>query len=137
MKCNFCGREVDNAVLECPYCHYQFKREAQVLNPNDRDSFEGVTIEEDGSTNDGGSKTRYQYQTKDEYTRYDQAKQQQQQRTTVNPQVKVHTMGCSSGILMTLLILGGILALFFFLLPTFIIFAAIGAVVVFFLRLFM
>ena len=67
MKCNFCGREVDNAVMECPYCHYQFKREAQVLNPNDRDSFEGVTIEEDGSTNDGGSKTRYQYQTKDEY----------------------------------------------------------------------
>ena len=60
MKCNFCGREVDNAVMECPYCHYQFKREAQVLNPNDRDSFEGVTIEEDGSTNDGGSKTRYQ-----------------------------------------------------------------------------
>jgi len=46
-------------------------------------------------------------------------------------------MGCSSGILMTLLILGGILALFFFLLPTFIIFAAIGAVVVFILRLFM
>ena len=100
-------------------------------------SLPGGTIEEDGSTNDGGSKTRYQYQTKDEYTRYDQAKQQQQQRTTVNPQFKVHTMGCSSGILMTLLILGGILALFFFLLPTFIIFAAIGAVVVFFLRLFM
>ena len=131
MRCEFCGREVENTVVECPYCHYQFKREAQVLNPNERDSFEGVTIEEDGSTN---SKTKYQYQTKDEYTRYDQTKQQ---RTTANPQFKVHTMGCSSGLLMTLLILGGILALFFFLLPTFIIFAAIGAVVVFFLRLFM
>jgi len=134
MRCEFCGREVENTVVECPYCHYQFKREAQVLNPNERDSFEGVTIEEDGSTNDSGSKTKYQYQTKDEYIRYDQTKQQ---RTTVNPQFKVHTMGCSSGLLMTLLILGGILALFFFLLPTFIIFAAIGAVVVFFLRLFM
>jgi len=132
MKCEFCGREVENTVVECPYCHYQFKREAQVLNPNERDSFEGITIEEDGSTNDGGSKTKYQ--TKEEYTRHDQAKQQ---RTTVNPQFKVHTMGCSSGILMTLLILGGILALFFFLLPTFVIFAAIGAVVVFILRLFM
>ena len=135
MKCEFCGREVENTVVECPYCHYQFKREAQVLNPNERDSFEGITIEEDGSTNDGGSKAKYQYQTKEEYTRHEQAKQQ---RTTVNPQFKVvHTMGCSSGILMTLLILGGILALFFFLLPTFIIFAAIGAVVVFILRLFM
>ena len=121
MKCEFCGREVENTVVECPYCHYQFKREALVLNPNERDSFEGITIEEDGSTNDGGSKTKYQYQTKEEYTRHDQAKQQ---RTTVNPQFKVHTMGCSSGILMTLLILGGILALFFFLLPTFIIFIA-------------
>jgi hypothetical protein len=136
MKCEFCGREVENTVLECPYCHYQFKRVAQVLNPNERDSFEGVTIEEDGSTNDGGSKTQYQYQTKEEYTRYDQANQGQQ-HTTIKPQFKVHTMGCGSGILMTLLILGGILALFFFLLPTFIVFAAIGAVVVFILRLFM
>ena len=134
MRCEFCGREVENTVVECPYCHYQFEREAQVLNPNERDSFKGVTIEEDGSTNDSGSKNKYQYQTKDEYTRYDQTKQQ---CTTANPQFKVHTMGCSSGLLMTLLILGGILALFFFLLPTFIIFAAIGAVVVFFLRLFM
>ncbi|MDY5045624.1 MAG: hypothetical protein SPF10_07210, partial [Phascolarctobacterium sp.] len=53
------------------------------------------------------------------------------------PGIKVHTFGCGSSILMTLLILGGILALFFFLLPTFIVFAAIGAVVVFILRLFM
>ena len=136
MKCEFCGREVENTVLECPYCHYQFKRQAQVLNPNDRDSFEGVTIEEDGSTDDSGSKTKYQYQTKEEYTRYDQANQRQQ-HTTIKPQFKVHTMGCGSGILLTLLILGGVLALFFFLLPTFMIFAAIGAVVVFFLRLFM
>ena len=136
MKCEFCGREVENTVLECPYCHYQFKRVAQALNPNERDSFEGVTIEEDGSTNDGGTKTQYQYQTKEEYTRYDQANQRQQ-HTTIKPQFKVHTMGCGSGILMTLLILGGILALFFFLLPTFIVFAAIGAVVVFILRLFM
>ena len=44
MRCEFCGREVENTVVECPYCHYQFKREAQVLNPNERDSFEGVTI---------------------------------------------------------------------------------------------
>lgn len=134
MKCEFCGREVENTILECPYCHYQFKRVAQVLSKNERDSFEGVTIEEDGSTNDSESKTKYQYQTKEEYTRYDQ---QQRQQANVPPRVKVHTMGCSSGLLMTLLILGGILALFFFLLPTFIIFAAIGAVVVFIMRLFM
>ena len=53
------------------------------------------------------------------------------------PQIRVHSFGCGSGILMTLLILGGILAIFFFLLPTFLIFAAIGAVVVFIMRLFM
>ncbi len=133
MKCEFCGREVSDNVIECPYCHYQFKRVAQVMTKNERDSFEGVTIEEDGSTNEDGTKREYQYQTKEEYTRAEQNRQQRH----VPPQFKVHTMGCSSGLLMTLLILGGILALFFFLLPTFIIFAAIGAVVVFIMRLFM
>ena len=106
MKCGFCGREVAKGALECPYCHYRFEVDAQVLTPNERDAFDGVTIEEDGSIVD-------------------------------NKNVTAGDQGYGSSILMTLLILGGILALFFFLLPTFIVFAAIGAVVVFILRLFM
>ncbi|MDO5787375.1 MAG: hypothetical protein Q4P09_06665 [Phascolarctobacterium sp.] len=137
MKCGFCGREVDKGVLECPYCHYRFEVDAQVLTPDERDTFEGVTIEEDGSTVDnknvsGEQGSGYEQGGYRQGQSYEQSQQRQQA-----PGIKVHTFGCGSSILMTLLILGGILALFFFLLPTFIVFAAIGAVVVFILRLFM
>ena len=48
MKCNFCGREVPKGSEECPYCHYRFEQEATILNPRERDEFEGVTIDESG-----------------------------------------------------------------------------------------
>ncbi|MGM9583311.1 MAG: hypothetical protein ACI3WU_06310 [Phascolarctobacterium sp.] len=131
MKCGFCGREVDKGALECPYCHYRFEVDAQVLTPDERDTFDGVTIEEDGSTVDNKNMTNGQGKDYDQGTRGSYGGQQQ------GPKIKVHHFGCGSSILMTLFILGGILALFFFLLPTFIVFAAIGAVVVFILRLFM
>ena len=136
MKCGFCGREVEKGVLECPYCHYRFEVDAQVLTPHERDTFDGMTIEEDGSTVDnknvsGGQGRGYEQGGYRRGQSYEQGQQRQQA-----PGIKVHTFGCGSGLLMTLLILGGILALVFFLLPTFIVFAAIGAVVVFILRLF-
>lgn len=129
MKCDFCGREVEERLTECPYCHYQLKKETQVLSPDERDTFEGITIEEDGSTSSSDKTTR----ADDSYRRsYDSSKQAGPQ-----PHFKVKTVNISSGILMTLLIIGGILALFFFLLPAFLIFAAVGAVIVFLLKLFM
>lgn len=129
MKCDFCGREVEERLTECPYCHYQLKKETQVLSPDERDTFEGITIEEDGSTSSYDKTTR----ADDSYRRgYDNSRQAGPQ-----PHFKVKTVNISSGILMTLLIIGGILALFFFLLPAFLIFAAVGAVIVFLLKLFM
>lgn len=50
MKCDFCGHEVAPGTVECPYCHYQFKIDAQVLSPEERDTFEGVTIDESAGT---------------------------------------------------------------------------------------
>ena len=50
MKCDFCGYEVAPGTVECPYCHYQFKIDAQVLSPEERDTFEGVTIDESAGT---------------------------------------------------------------------------------------
>lgn len=126
MKCDFCGREVEERVTECPYCHYQLKKETQVLSPDERDTFEGITIEEDGRT----SSSERTAEQKSRYSSYETSRQ-------AGPQIKVKTVNISSGILMTLLIIGGILALFFFLLPAFLVFAAVGAVVVFLLRLFM
>lgn len=129
MKCDFCGREVEERLTECPYCHYQLKKETQVLSPDERDTFEGITIEEDGSTSSSDKTTR----ADDSYRRgYDSSRQAGPQ-----PHFKVKTVNINSGILMTLLIIGGILALFFFLLPAFLIFAAVGAVIVFLLKLFM
>lgn len=134
MKCGFCGREVDKGVVECPYCHYRFEIDAQVLSPNERDTFEGVTIEEDGTTTDNknvkDNNDRQYRESNYSYQGYNRQGKQQ-------PNIKVHSFGCGSSILMTLLILGGVLTLVFFLLSTFIVFAAIGAVVVFILRLFM
>ena len=132
MKCDFCGREVENGLTECPYCHYRFKVEPTVLSPSERDKFEGVTIDEDGA------ESRSEERRAENSAEYQEGGRQEAQQN-VPPHFKVrtiNTMGCSSGILMTLLILGGILALFFFLLPAFLVFAAIGAVVVFIIRLF-
>ncbi len=127
MKCGFCGREVDKGTIECPYCHYRFQVDAQVLTPKERDSFDGVTIDEDMGTNENTSSVYNEEYNNNAYNK----------NQTVPPNLRVHTFGCGSGILMTFLILCGILAVFFFLLPTFIVFAAIGAVVVFILRLFL
>ena len=119
MKCSFCGKELERGTQECPYCHCSIEAEVQVLRPEERDTFDGVTIEQDGNA-EGGTRVE---DMRTERRAYEQ--------------IRVHSFGCGSGILMTLLILGGILAIFFFLLPTFLIFAAIGAVVVFIMRLFM
>ncbi len=129
MKCGFCGREVDKGTTECPYCHYRFTLDTQVLSPEERDTFEGVTIDESTGA-DEGSQSVSSYGEREQY-------EEKMREQAANRGIKVHTFGCGSSILMTLLILCGILALFFFLLPTFIVFAAIGAVVVFVLRLFM
>lgn len=125
MKCSFCGKELERGTQECPYCYCRIEAEVQVLRPEERDTFDGVTIEQDGNA-EGGTRVE---DMRTERRAYEQ--------NNGGPQIRVHSFGCGSGILMTLLILGGILAIFFFLLPTFLIFAAIGAVVVFIMRLFM
>ena len=129
MKCDFCGHEVDKGTIECPYCHYRFKIDAKVLSPEERDTFEGVTIDEGAGTAEDSREPRGEVY--EERNSYDERQRQGP------PQMKGHTFGCGSGLLMTFLILCGILAVFFFLLPTFLVFAAIGAVVVFVMRLFM
>lgn len=127
MKCDFCGRELDDKVSECPYCHYQIKKDPKILSANERDDFDGITIEEDGTTSDSRSSKKSEESAQGTYNKEYRA----------NPNFKVRTFNMRSGFLMTLLIIGGILALIFFLLPAFLMFAAIGAVVVFLLKLFM
>lgn len=129
MKCDFCGREVERGTLECPYCHYRFQIEPQVLTPDERDTFEGVTIEEDGTASDAG-----ECSAGGVTDRGGRAYGEDDFRQA--PHVKVHTFGCGSGILLMLLVLGGIVALIAFLLPVFFVYALAGAVVVTLLKLF-
>ena len=105
MKCSFCGKELERGTHECPYCHCSIEAEVQVLRPEERDTFDGVTIEQDGNA-EGGTRVE---DMRTERRAYEQ--------NNGGPQIRVHSFGCGSGILMTLLILGGILAIFFFLLP--------------------
>ena len=46
MKCSFCGKELERGTQECPYCHCSIEAEVQVLRPEERDTFDGVTIEQ-------------------------------------------------------------------------------------------
>lgn len=153
MKCDFCGREAERGALECPYCHYRFRIDPQVLTPDERDTFEGVTIEEDGTASDAGERRAGgvtgrggraygedafrqggRAYGEDAFRQGGRAYGEDAFRQA--PRVKVHTFGCGSGILLTLLVLGGIVALIAFLLPVFFVYALAGAVVVTLLKLF-
>ena len=79
MKCDFCGREVNSGTTECPYCHYQFKIDAKVLSPNERDTFDGVTIEEDGSSSSSASPRNAKEEQNREYQQGNRTYGQRQQ----------------------------------------------------------
>lgn len=135
MKCNFCGREVARGTTECPYCHYQFTVEAEVLPSAERDSFDGVTIEEDGSTS--GEETRYEREQ--EQTGYDpnhKFGQQPSEEERMQQPFQVKTYGCGGLSMMIVMILVALSVLAFFMMPVFLVFGAIGAVVMFLVRTF-
>ncbi len=126
MKCNFCGREVAKGAQECPYCHYRFEQEATVLNPRERDEFEGVTIDESGyeETSAGAEKERTpEYSQSYEYKRgpYGNA-------GSAGPKIYVKNFGCGSGLLGALLVICVLIGLFIFFMPLFVVVAAIGVI---------
>lgn len=135
MKCNFCGREVPRGTAECPYCHYQFTVDAEVLPTNERDSFEGVTIEEDGSTSGEAN-----YEREAEAADYDPNHKfgQQPREGEAEPQpFQVKTYGCGGVSLIILMIIVALSVMAFFMMPVFLVLGAIGAVVMFLLRTFL
>ena len=123
MKCNFCGREVPRGTQECPYCHYRFEIEATVLNPQERDEFEGVTIDESGyeetaAKDERRPEQRERYERREEYS-----------NKNGGPKIYVKNLnGCGGGLLGILLIIAVLIALFIFFMPLFIVVAAIGVV---------
>ena len=79
MKCSFCGKELERGTQECPYCHCSIEAEVQVLRPEERDTFDGVTIEQDGNA-EGGTRVE---DMRTERRAYEQ--------NNGGPQIRVHS----------------------------------------------
>ena len=71
MLCEFCRHEFDDNLTECPYCHKMVDIEAKSLTREERDSFDGTTIEMEGSGGEEGYTKRAEYQEKDSYSQQD------------------------------------------------------------------
>lgn len=127
MKCNFCGREVPKGTEECPYCHYRFEQEATILNPRERDEFEGVTIdescyEENAAGNNGTRSPEYRQTYEYHSEEYSGA------RSGRGPKIYVKNLGCGGGLLTALLVICVLIGLFIFFMPLFVIIAGIGLI---------
>ena len=106
MQCPFCKHDVSNGTLECPYCHYQFTVDAEVLSSDERDSFDGVTIEEDGSTStntgysQGGS-----FEEEERPTHFGQREEEEPQQNSGFQMRTFGGMGCLVWLLLFIFIM--------------------------------
>lgn len=123
MICKKCGFEYVEGLKECPNCQTPNESaEVKVLLPDERDTFEGVTIEETTS------------EKSEEYRVYDSDKTESSQRGTHVYHSSV-TFG-ALGFLWQILILLVVAGIIFVLLPTFLLIFMVMAAVYFILRLF-
>lgn len=143
MKCGFCGHEVPPGSTECPYCHYQLEVDAKVLSKDERDSFDGITIEENGSSSSSGSRRdREEYQEEHRYGQsyehpeddpsYRQRQYRQGGASFGVPGIQIHTMGCGLGAFLITLILIGMLFLGIIALP----YILVGVAIIYVIRFF-
>ena len=129
MLCEFCHHEFDDSLTECPYCHKKVDIEAKSLTREERDSFDGTTIEMEGSPGEEGYTKRAEYQEKDSYQQQDEAYQRAEKSYEDNrysDRLKVYRLGGGllTWIIFALIMLGTI----FLILPAFLFIGIIGAV---------
>jgi hypothetical protein len=60
MRCEQCGAEFNDAGKTCPECGYFFG-EVEVLTPEDREDFQGITIESPGREGERQADYNYEY----------------------------------------------------------------------------
>lgn len=125
MICKFCQREFEDGLSECPYCHCVVEVEPQTLTRDERDTFAGVTIEQDGTVREGARPE----QTEADAGYTEETEQEQPQG--------LHVFHIGSSLLWLGLILLFILGLILTFLPAFIVIAAVISLVVFVGRLFL
>lgn len=130
MICEFCKHEFSAGLAECPYCHKIVDKVPEKMTEAERDTYDGVTVELDsdgnytGTSYEGGA----QEENIDEEV-YGDRRGDGKFGTGRNSGVHFYHTGGS--ILWLILFILIILAAVFFLLPAFLVIAAIGAVIIF------
>lgn len=123
MLCKFCGREVSDGAAECPYCHYVFVKTPSVLTNQERDNFDGTTIEDDGRA----------HTAEDDYR--DTMRQRAERRWNEGVRgFQVHSSGCGLGSFALLVIGCLFIVMSLYLLPYAIMMAAAIAIYFWFKR---
>ena len=140
MLCEFCRYEFDDSLTECPYCHKKVDIEAKSLTREERDSFDGTTIEMEGSAGEEGYTRRAEYQERDSYRQDDDFRRADSPyEDNRDPSgFKVYRLG--GGLLTWIIFALIVLGIIFFILPAFlfvgIVGAVAGAIIIFLTRLF-
>ena len=128
MLCEFCHHEFDDSLTECPYCHKKVDIEAKSLTREERDSFDGTTIEMEGSGGEEGYTRRAEYQEKDSYRQQDDFRRGDRpyEDSRNSERLKVYRLG--GGLLTWIIFALIVLGIIFFVLPAFLFIGVIGAV---------
>ena len=128
MLCEFCKHEFDDSLTECPYCHKKVDIEAKSLTREERDSFDGTTIEMEGSEGEEGYTRRAEYQEKDSYRQQDDFRRGDRpyEDSRNSERLKVYRLG--GGLLTWIIFALIVLGIIFFILPAFLFIGVIGAV---------
>ena len=142
MLCEFCRHEFDDSLTECPYCHKKVDIEAKSLTREERDSFDGTTIEMEGSGGEEGYTKRAEYQERDSYWQQDDSRRGERpnayEDNRNSDRLKVYRLG--GGLLTWIIFALIVLGIIFFILPAFlfigIVGAVAGAIIIFLSRMF-
>ena len=128
MLCEFCKHEFDDNLTECPYCHKKVDIEAKSLTREERDSFDGTTIEMEGSGGEEGYTKRAEYQEKDSYRQQDDFRRGDRpyEDSRNSDRLKIYRLG--GGLLTWIIFALIVLGIIFFILPAFLFIGVIGAV---------
>ena len=128
MLCEFCKHEFDDSLTECPYCHKKVDIEAKSLTREERDNFDGTTIEMEGSEGEEGYTRRAEYQEKDSYRQQDDFRRGDRpyEDSRNSERLKVYRLG--GGLLTWIIFALIVLGIIFFILPAFLFIGVIGAV---------
>ena len=133
MVCSFCHHEFDEALTECPYCHRIVEKDAHSLTVEERESFDGATIEVDGTVcgGEGDSARSGEYQE-----RFDDGPAGRADGKGENngAGLRIHTFHTGSFLFWALLAVLAVL-LVFFILPAFFVLALVAAAGFFLYRL--